>query len=83
MSDRSRLIQTLQTGFPHSIQGTGDDGCEFLLIFDDGSFSEDSTFLLTDYLARTPKEILSKNFRVPEEIFDSLSEKGMSRSFYS
>lgn len=36
-------------GFPHSIQAknTTADGAEFLLIFDDGAFSEDSTFLLT------------------------------------
>jgi len=30
-------------GIPHSIQGLGPDGCEFLLVFDDGSFSEDMT----------------------------------------
>ncbi len=43
-------------GIPHSIQGLaadGVDGCEFLLVFDDGGFSEDSTFLLTDWLAHT------------------------------
>ena len=36
-------------GFPHSIQAknTTADGAEFLLIFDSGTFSEDSTFLLT------------------------------------
>lgn len=36
-------------GFPHSLQAknTTSDGAEFLLIFDNGSFSEDSTFLLT------------------------------------
>jgi oxalate decarboxylase len=32
-------------GIPHSIQGLEPDGCEFLLVFDDGSFSEDNTFL--------------------------------------
>lgn len=37
-------------GHPHSIQGLGPNGTEFLLIFDDGHFSEDSTFLLTDWL---------------------------------
>jgi hypothetical protein len=44
-------------GQPHSIQAmnTTDDGSEFLLIFDSGSFSEDSTFLLTDWLAHIPK----------------------------
>lgn len=48
-------------GLPHSIQGLGDDGCEFLLVFDDGKFSEDETFLLSDWLAHTPPEILKKN----------------------
>jgi len=33
----------LPKGIPHSIQGLGPDGCEFLLVFDDGSFSEDMT----------------------------------------
>jgi len=32
---------------PHSIQGLPDDGCEFLLVFDDGNFSEEETFLLS------------------------------------
>ncbi|GFZ47524.1 hypothetical protein JCM24511_05268 [Saitozyma sp. JCM 24511] len=63
------------TGFPHGIQGTGDNGVEFLLIFDDGNFSEDSTFLLTDYMARTPQSVLAKNFRVSEQVFNMLSQK--------
>jgi oxalate decarboxylase len=42
------------SGIPHSIQGVEGDGCEFLLIFDDGDFSEDDTFSLTDFLAHTP-----------------------------
>ena len=33
-------------GLPHSIQGLAGDGCEFLLVFDQGDFSEDDTFLL-------------------------------------
>jgi oxalate decarboxylase len=48
-------------GIPHSIQGL-DDGCEFLLVFDDGNFSENETFLLTDWFAHTPPEILARNF---------------------
>ncbi|KAG8627271.1 hypothetical protein KVT40_004754 [Elsinoe batatas] len=63
------------TGYPHSIQGLGDEGTEFLLIFDDGGFSEDSTFLLTDYLARTPKSVLGKNFRIDQRVFDTLSQE--------
>ena len=57
-------------GFPHSIQGLGKNGCEFLLIFDDGNFSEDSTFLLSDFLAHIPTSVLSKNFRLDPEIFE-------------
>lgn len=57
-------------GHPHSLQGIGKGGCEFLLIFDDGNFSEDSTFLLSDFLAHTPKSVLAKNFRLHPEIFN-------------
>ena len=49
-------------GYPHSIQGLGSDGCEFLLVFDEGFFSEDNTFLLSEWLAHTPTGVLSKNF---------------------
>jgi oxalate decarboxylase len=49
-------------GYPHSIQGLGpDDGCEFLLVFDEGMFSEDNTFLISEWVAHTPPEILTKN----------------------
>ena len=62
-------------GIPHSIQGLGKDGCEFLLVFDNGDFDENETFLLTDWLARTPKEILAKNFNVPESAFDHIPKE--------
>jgi len=62
-------------GHPHSLQGLGKGGTEFLLIFDDGNFSEDTTFLLTDWLAHTPKSVLSKNFRLAPEIFDVIPAK--------
>ena len=52
-------------GTPHSIQGLGDDGCEFLLVFDSGEFDEDSTFLISDWFRRVPVEVLAKNFGVP------------------
>jgi oxalate decarboxylase len=55
-------------GIPHSIQGL-EDGCEFLLVFDDGRFSENETFLLTDWFRRTPRDVLAKNFGVPESAF--------------
>ncbi len=63
------------TGIPHSIQGLGDDGCEFLLVFDDGTFSEFSTFLITDWMAHTPRSVLAKNFNVPEATFDPIPKE--------
>ena len=56
-------------GLPHSIQGLGPDGCEFLLVFDDGTFSEDNTFLLSDWVKHTPNEVLAKNFGVRAKSF--------------
>jgi len=47
------------TGIPHSIQGLNPDGCEFLLVFDDGNFSEYETVLLTDWMAHTPHDVLA------------------------
>ena len=63
------------SGHPHSLQGLSPNGTEFLLIFDDGSFSEDSTFLLTDWLAHTPKSVVAENFRLPPEVFETLPEE--------
>ncbi|MDM5303226.1 oxalate decarboxylase [Bacillus vallismortis] len=54
------------SGLPHSIQAL-DEGAEFLLVFDDGSFSENSTFQLTDWLAHTPMEVIAANFGVTKE----------------
>lgn len=63
------------SGHPHSLQGLSPNGTEFLLIFDDGSFSEDSTFLLTDWLAHTPQSVVAENFRLPPEVFNALPDE--------
>src|SRR5882724_4922651 len=39
------------SGIPHSIQGLDPDGAEFMLVFDDGDFSEAETVLLSDSIA--------------------------------
>ena len=41
-------------GMPHSLQGLGPDGCEFVICFDDGNASEFNTLLVTDWFAHTP-----------------------------
>ncbi len=62
-------------GFPHSIQGLGPDGCEFLLVFDQGDFSEDGTFLLSETIAHTPRNILAKNFGLNKDSIDRIVRK--------
>jgi oxalate decarboxylase len=58
-------LWNFRKGLPHSIQALA-DGCEFLLVFDDGMFSENETFLLTDWFDHTPIEVLAKNLGVSE-----------------
>ena len=62
-------------GIPHSIQGLNPDGAEFLLVFDDGNFSEYATVLLSDWMAHTPKDVLAKNFGVQQMALDRLPQK--------
>ncbi|PXV53324.1 oxalate decarboxylase [Dyella jiangningensis] len=59
-------------GLPHSLQGLGPDGAEFLLAFDNGRSSEFNTLLLTDWIAHTPPDILAANFGVPAEEFKNI-----------
>jgi oxalate decarboxylase len=56
-------------GLPHSLQGLGSDGCEFLIVFDDGHASEFSTLLVTEWFTHTPPDVLALNFGVPAETF--------------
>jgi oxalate decarboxylase len=60
------------SGIPHSIQGLEPDGAEFMLVFDDGDFSESDTVLLSDSMSHLPPEVLSKNFGVAEETLKNL-----------
>jgi len=61
-------------GIPHSIQGLPPDGCEFLLAFPNGGFSEHNTFSITDLFAHMPRQLLAKNFDVTANAFDRLPE---------
>src|SRR5215471_19663692 len=62
-------------GFPHSIQGLGPDGCEFLLVFDEGNFTEDGTFLLSEFVAHTPADVLMKNFGLDRNAVSRLPKR--------
>jgi len=62
-------------GIPHSIQGLAPDGGEFMLVFDDGNFSEYETVLLTDWMAHTPRDVVSRNFAVPQAALEKMPNK--------
>jgi oxalate decarboxylase len=62
-------------GIPHSIQGLKPDGAKFLLVFDDGNFSEHETVLLSDWMAHTPPEVLAKNFGVSRRVLEPLPKE--------
>jgi oxalate decarboxylase len=59
-------------GCPHSLQGLGPEGAEFVLVFDNAFQSEFNTLLLTDWIAHTPPDILAKNFGVPVDTFKNI-----------
>lgn len=60
-------------GYGHSIQAL-DGGAHFILTFDNGHFSEFGTFSITDWIAHTPKEILSKSTNLPASIFSKAKQ---------
>jgi oxalate decarboxylase len=51
------------------LQCLGDRPCHFILIFDNGYFSEFGTFSITDWIGHTPPALLAKNFGLPEATF--------------
>lgn len=51
-------------GWGHSIQGLGPDECHFILMFDNGNFSEDHTFSITDWLASTPAKVVAQSLGI-------------------
>jgi oxalate decarboxylase len=62
-------------GHGHMLQCLGDKPTHFILIFDNGYFSEFGTFSITDWIGHTPKHLLAKNFGLPESTFDSFPKE--------
>jgi oxalate decarboxylase len=56
-------------GHGHVIQTLGNKPCHFILVFDNGYFSEFGTFSITDWIGHAPKKLLAKNFGLPESAF--------------
>lgn len=86
--NRQTLVEDLNVGdlwfappgLPHAIQGL-EEGTEFMLVFNDGNFSENETLLVTEFMAHMPREVVAKNFGVPQSALEGLpaSEKYIFR----
>ena len=62
-------------GIAHTIQGLDDEN-EYLLAFDEADFDKlGTTFMVDDWLAHTPLDVVVKNFGVDPSTFDGLPEK--------
>ncbi|KAK0547116.1 hypothetical protein OC845_004272 [Tilletia horrida] len=60
-------------GVPHSLQA-GPDGAEYLLVFDDGNFdAAGTTFMVDDWIAHTPKDVLAENFGIDASAFANVT----------
>jgi oxalate decarboxylase len=62
-------------GHGHMLECLGNEPCHFILIFDNGYFSEFGTFSISDWIGHTPKSVLAKNFGVVESAFDGFPKE--------
>lgn len=61
-------------GAAHTVQGLDDEN-EYLLVFDDGDFDKiGTTFMVDDWLAHTPRDVVAKNFGVDPSVFAGLPQ---------
>ncbi|AGA31505.1 cupin domain-containing protein [Singulisphaera acidiphila] len=62
-------------GHGHMLECLGHQPTHFILIFDNGYFSEFGTFSITDWIGHVPKPLLAKNFGLPESAFDGFPKE--------
>ena len=62
-------------GHAHVLECLGNEPTHFILIFDNGYFSEFGTFSITDWIGHASKPLLAKNFGLPESAFDGFQRR--------
>lgn len=62
-------------GYGHVLQCIGNEQCHFILIFDNGDFSEDHTFSVTDFISSVPPEIAAQTLGITVEEVAQLPQK--------
>ncbi|HEV2341627.1 MAG TPA: cupin domain-containing protein [Candidatus Acidoferrales bacterium] len=59
-------------GHGHAIQCLGPEEAHFILVFDNGHFSEFGTFSITDWVAHTAAGVVSRNLGLPPAVVATL-----------
>jgi oxalate decarboxylase len=59
-------------GCGHSVQNIGNDECEIVAALDSGTYSE---ALLSDWIAKVPRQLLANNLGLPEVAFANLTDR--------
>jgi oxalate decarboxylase len=62
-------------GHGHALQCLGPEEAHFILVFDDGNFSEFGTFSITDWIGRTPPSVLARNLGLPQAVYASMPKE--------
>lgn len=70
-------------GWGHSIEGLGPGQAKFLLVFNDGTFSEGATFSITDWISHTPVSWVAQNLGISQEQVNSFPKKQVYISRHS
>jgi len=59
-------------GHGHALQCLGPRDAHFILVFDNGHFSEFGTFSITDWVTLTPPNVAARNLNLPESAIAAL-----------
>src|SRR5579864_1546215 len=59
-------------GHGHALQCLGPEEAHFILVFDNGHFSEFGTFSITDWIGHTSPKVLSRNLDLPAAAFSPI-----------
>src|SRR5260370_24947095 len=62
-------------GHGHALQNISNEEAHFVLGFDDGHFSEFGTFSITEWVARTPQTVVSRNLGLSPGAISGLPKK--------
>ena len=64
-------------GHSHAVQCLGPEDAHFILVFDDGHFSEFGTFSITDWISKTDPTVASKNLGLSPEVISRIPKGEM------